>query len=162
MTGDAYFSVCGRYRYWLTRVWDRALPRVCFVMLNPSIAGADNPDPTMRRCLGFAKDLGFGSLEIVNLFALVSTDPAALRLADDPVGPENDDCIRAAVKRAAMAICAWGTKSPIPWRAPYVFNILKVMSVQPVALRVTKGRHPSHPLYLPAGLQPTNFFGHYV
>lgn len=161
MTGDAVISSCGTYRYLLQRWWNQKLENVLFIMLNPSKADATTPDPTMTRCVGFAQDLGFGSLEIVNLFAFRSTDPRELRRTFDPVGPDNDEYIRDAVRVAHMVICAWGTKSPIPHRAPYVLNLLKTMNVQPQALRVTKGGHPAHPLYLPAGLTP-KFFGHKV
>ena len=70
-------------------------------MLNPSRADEERNDATIRRCIGFAGDWDFGILEVVNLFALMSTDPAALLKAKDPVGPDNDAAIssRAGVRR---------------------------------------------------------------
>lgn len=90
----ATFSGCFKYRYGLTRVWDESLPTVAFIMLNPSTADDDQLDPTLRRCLGFARTLGYGAMEIGNLFALKSTDPEALYSSEDPIGPLNDNMLK--------------------------------------------------------------------
>jgi len=58
-------------------------------MLNPSAADAFRDDPTIRRCMGFAQQWGYGSLSVGNLFAWRSHRPADLRLSEDPAGPEN-------------------------------------------------------------------------
>ena len=102
----AAFSPDRRYRYTLRRQWDDALPYCLFVMLNPSTADATQDDPTIRRCIGFTKAWGFGGLLVGNLFALRSTDPAALYHADDPVGPENDSCLRTLRDEAALSVAA--------------------------------------------------------
>ena len=83
MRGQAGFSRCRRYRYWLRRDWDRALPQCAFIGLNPSTADAQTDDPTLRRCMGFARQWGYGSLLLVNLFGFRATDPAALSTASD-------------------------------------------------------------------------------
>lgn len=63
------------YRYRLWRIWDQVKPKVMFIMLTPSTADADTDDPTIRRCIGFAKSSGFGGLYVGNLFAYRSTQP---------------------------------------------------------------------------------------
>ena len=77
-------------------------------MLNPSTADAERDDPTIRRCIGFSRAWGFGGAEMVNLFALRSTDPGRLREAADPVGPGNVAHIADAARGATQVIAAWG------------------------------------------------------
>jgi len=74
------------YRYSLWREWNIDAPKLVFIMLNPSKADAYIDDPTLRRCIGFAKSWGFGSLTVINLFAYRSTKPSELRQVNDPVG----------------------------------------------------------------------------
>ena len=82
MIGTAEFSPCGRFRYTLTRTWDTTLPSVAFIMLNPSVANAEDDDPTIRRCIGFAKSWGKGKLLILNLYAYRATIPADMWKAE--------------------------------------------------------------------------------
>ncbi len=83
-----------RYRYLLWRYWDLSKPPLTFIMLKPSTAGAvHNDDATVQRCEQRAASGGYGGLRVANLFALRSTDPAALYTTDDPIGPENDVAI---------------------------------------------------------------------
>lgn len=94
----AWLSPRGTYRYSLDRRWGRGQPLI-FVMLNPSTADAAVDDPTIRRCMGFARREGFGGIHVVNLFALRSTKPKALLDADAPVGSENFE--------AFERVCTW-------------------------------------------------------
>jgi hypothetical protein len=141
------------YRYRLWREWDPALPRVAFIMLNPSTADASLDDPTIRRCIGFAKSWGFGSLEVANLFALRSPSPADLRRAADPVGPENDAALAEVSGRAQLLVAAWGVHGTFLQRDAEVRRLLAAVPLH--SLRLTKSGHPAHPLYLPATLTPT-------
>jgi len=152
--GDAIISECGKYRYLLQRFWDSRLETLNFVMLNPSTADASVDDATIRRCLGFARDLGFGSLEVTNLFALRSTDPKALRDHIDPVGPENDEQIISSAQVCQMTICAWGTHGTYRNRASKVLDLLRKAGIKPHALALSKDGHPKHPLYLKSDLKP--------
>lgn len=154
MNKDAIISACGKYRYLLQRSWNPYLQAVCFVMLNPSTADANVDDPTIRRCLGFAKTLGFGQLEVVNLFAWRATDPTELKRTDDPIGSENDEQLLSAAKVCNMTICAWGTNGTYRQRDKAVLKLLRENGVRPHSLRLSKHGHPAHPLYLPGNLQP--------
>lgn len=156
--GSAVFSACGRYRYSLTREWGSG-GRVAYVLLNCSTATAELDDPTIRRCIGFAKSWGFGSLEITNLFAFRATDPRVMKRQDEPVGPDNDGWIRVAARRANLTVCAWGTRGRFRDRDLAVLRLLKDTNVVTYAIRVTDGGDPSHPLYLPAALKPVPYRG---
>lgn len=144
MDQGAIFDRTGRYRYCLWREWDATLPVVAFVLLNPSTADASRDDPTIRRCLGFARTWGFGRLEVVNLFALRATDPSALRQAADPVGPRNDEHLRRTVRAADRVVAAWGNGGRLHGRGDQVMRWLD----RPMVLGWTKARQPRHPLYL--------------
>jgi hypothetical protein len=151
----ATFSLDRRHRYTLWRAWAPG-PRALFCMLNPSTADESVLDPTLRRCLGFAQRWHFAGFEVVNLFALRSTDPARLCEDADPVGPGNDVAIVEAARRAGVVVCGWGVHGTLRGRDAAVLELLAGVA-DLVALRLTKGGAPSHPLYLPADLKPLVF-----
>jgi len=149
MIKDAYISDDGLYRYNLVRDWgDNEDPGMLFVMLNPSTADAVEDDPTIRRCINFAKREGCGYMEVVNLFAFRATDPKAMKAADDPVGPENDLVIRQALEDADIVVCAWGAHGSFKARDKVVLDIIHQSGHVPKALGVTQAGQPRHPLYL--------------
>jgi len=150
----ATFDPTRRYRYRLTRTWDPSGPRVNFLMLNPSTADAQVLDPTVRRCVGFARSWGFGAVEVTNLFALRATDPRALEAHADPVGADNDRAIVDAARRADRVVVAWGTRGVLGGRAADVAGLIEGLGVRPLALRVTRTGHPGHPLYVPGDVEP--------
>lgn len=146
----AAFSEDRRYRYALGRTWGEG-PAVAFVMLNPSTADAFKVDPTVRRCLGFARAWGFETLIVLNLFALRSTDPKALYSAEpgfDPVGPLNDLTLDA-VPPETRIVAAWGVHGALDGRGQIVHERLVAAGhdVQCLGKRTREG-HPRHPLYL--------------
>jgi len=156
MIGTAKIDKTGRYRYRLRREWDSSLPAVGFLMLNPSTADAEVLDPTVRRCLGYAKAWGYGALEVVNLFALRSTDPKELYRAEDPVGPDNDVAIIECFREVDKMICAWGSHGGFRRRGHEVKDMLLSEGVI-YCLKLTQSGHPSHPLYLPKDLTPNPY-----
>ena len=155
MVRTALFSSCGRFRYRLGRRWGEG-PTVAFVLLNPSTADDERDDPTVRRCVDFARRLGFGGLEVVNLYAYVATDPADLRSAGYLVGPENDEHLAAAVRCCENVVLAWGVHAGRLARSVEVLQLLRDVAVTPYCLRLTSSGHPEHPLRLPksCGLVP--------
>jgi len=134
------------YRYRLWRRWGDG-PAALFVMLNPSTADDTRDDPTIRRCIGFARRWRFGGLEVVNLYALRATRPRDLLAAAAPVGPDNDDHLRDAAARAGAIVVAWGRHGR-PDRAARVAALLGAARLQ--CLGVNQDRSPRHPLYVPA------------
>ena len=142
----AVFDSARIYRYTLERHWGAAKPAV-FVMLNPSTADAFTEDPTIRRCISFAKREGCGGLIVVNLFALRATDPKALYSHPDPVGPLNDGIVYEATRQGSPLIAAWGAHGVLHGRAEAVARLLEFNDV--MCLGATKDGHPRHPLYVP-------------
>ena len=149
----ACFSENRKYRYRLGRFVGAADHRLLFIMLNPSKANETHNDPTIRRCIGFARDWGFGTLEVVNLFALMATHPNELRSADEPVGKHNDFHIRAAVKSADKVICAWGNHGSYMTRAAKALDLTR-HAAQLCHIGINKSGEPRHPLHLPKSATP--------
>lgn len=145
MRGDAVFSRCRAYRYALWREWDPSGPTVLFVGLNPSTADHRHDDPTIRRCIGFARAWGFGRLAVGNLFAYRTPHPALLKQAAAPVGRANDRWLRRLAAEADLVVAAWGVHGAHRERSAAVLGYLPA----PKCLGTTKDGAPRHPLYLP-------------
>jgi hypothetical protein len=159
LESTAEFSPCGKYRYTLTRAWH--MPEypgrtVVFCMLNPSTADATKLDPTLTRCVSFARKLKFQRMVVVNIFAFRSTDPKELYKWDPlhVTGPGNDRAIMQACRSAGQVICGWGTHGDYGNRDREVLELLKKASVVPYCLGVTTAGHPRHPLYLAGDTRP--------
>ncbi|MGH8661914.1 MAG: DUF1643 domain-containing protein [Burkholderiales bacterium] len=151
----ATFSACRRWRYLLWRRWDRARPAANFLILNPSTADEVKLDPTCSRARDYAERWGYGALIVTNVFAWRATDPAALKAARDPVGPENDRAILRAAREAAIVVCAWGNHGAHLDRSEAVVRLLRQARLH--ALRVNGSGEPTHPLYLPGTLKPVRW-----
>lgn len=148
----AHFSDCRTWRYQLWRIWDPSKRSILFIGLNPSTADETQDDPTIRKCIGFAKRWGYGSYLMCNLYGFRSTDPRGLKTIADPIGPGNDEGIKEFIKAAATVVVAWGCHKGIKDRADAVLKLIP----DPQCLRVTDGGYPGHPLYIPYSreLQP--------
>ncbi len=149
---EAVYSDCQTYRYALTRQWAPGA-RLLWVMLNPSTASELVNDPTVERCERRARALGFGGFRVVNLFALRATDPRALRLADDPVGPGNDRALAEGVAWADAILCGWGGHGGLAGRAAQVAPLLAGAEKPLWHLGLTAAGHPRHPLYVGYAVQ---------
>lgn len=151
---DALISPCGQYRYWLTRRWSLLQEPLLIVMLNPSTADAENDDPTIRRCMTFARREGFGGIRVMNLFAFRATSPEVMKAADAPIGTDNGRHLSGALARAAdtntPVLAAWGAHGSFRDRARMAAISAKGHGAKLVCLGVTKDGHPRHPLYVRA------------
>ncbi len=137
------------YRYTLTRELTGPLLSsdygICWVMLNPSTADEKNDDPTIRRCMHFAKREGASRMVVVNLFAYRATSPLDLALARYPHGPENLKHVTEQASRWQV-VCAWGSNTMVSNADPKVMDFLKTRPCW--CLGVTKDGSPRHPLYV--------------
>jgi len=158
MEKGALISDCQNYRYRLWRIWDSDKPTVMFIMLNPSTADAEKDDPTIRRCITYAKSWGFGGLYVGNLFAYRSTKPIGLIGQNNPVGRHNIFHISDMSKKCEYAICAWGNQKTLDILYKKGINPVKPISQLGIDLRyleLSKGGIPKHPLYLKSSLKPS-------
>ena len=142
---SANFSRCGQYRYQLRRRWLDGHGCCVFIGLNPSIADAQADDPTIRRCMGYARDWGYQELVVINLFAYRTPHPTELKRSSDPVGPGNRRHIRAACKSADLIVAAWGTNGVFRNQAQKMSRLWDGSDV--FCFSLTKNRQPAHPLY---------------
>lgn len=146
---SATFSQDRKYRYLLWRDWDTSsLGKCAFLMLNPSTANEYELDPTLRRCQSFAKQWGYGGMVIVNLFAIVSSDPRVLLTDKEPIGPFNDRYIMDTATSCGVVVAGWGAFPEARQRALNVRAMLKDAGIRLHCLGTTKLGHPRHPLYL--------------
>ena len=142
----AELSECGKYRWWLRRTFTTGHQKVCFLMLNPSMADALIDDPTIRRCMGFARQWGFRQMEVRNLFPYRATKPRELRKAADPTGGARGLIEARAAKGAAKIVAAWGANVPFGRDE----KVLKHFEDVPLwCFGTTKYGYPRHPLYVP-------------
>lgn len=161
MVKEAVISDCGKYRYTLYREWAEdpifdGVRVLNFVMLNPSTADGLQDDPTVRKCIGFAKFNNFNAIRVVNLFAYRSTDPKGLfteYLSDwgDPVGPQNDSYVRELPSEETV-VAAWGsTFANQSWVQQRVRKTIELLNRKLYCLRKTKEGHPGHPVMMGYG-----------
>lgn len=148
---DAVLSDCGTYRYRLDRTWGPG-PKCVFIMLNPSTADATQDDPTIRRCIGFAKREECGSLTVVNLMAYRATKPVDLPDGmQERAGPDNGWHVRRVLSETAgPIILAWGANKLGRAHAIYVKSLIERTGKAAYALHVNADGSFKHPLYVAA------------
>lgn len=155
----AFVSECQQYRYWLTREWDKGGDLLAFVMLNPSTADAELDDPTIRRCVGFAKREGRGGIVVVNLFAARATQPDDMFKMKEPEGERNLDQWMSWLRHErTKVVCAWGADSRARIQACKFKRFAAEHNVDLWCLGLSKDGSPKHPLYL-RGDAPLQRFG---
>jgi hypothetical protein len=150
MLKSAAFSPCRTYRYALWRIWQPQEPQVLFIGLNPSTADEQTDDPTIRRCQEYARAWGYGGLLVANLFAYRATNPASLRSAENPVGPQNDGWLNELTGHAGLVVAAWGNHGLFRRRWKEVASICPEL----YCLGQTRLNQPRHPLYAKKSLLP--------
>ena len=156
----ASWAACGGYRYLLRRDLGDSGRRAIFIMLNPSIADAKQDDPTIRRCIGFAKGWDCGQLIVLNLFAIRATDPTVMMTANDPEGPDNWQHFERIFGSAGtidplsgerdIVVAAWGAHGSHRHQDVTVMGWLDRWLINVECLGQTKAGQPKHPLYLAA------------
>ena len=143
------------YRYVLWREWDITKGTCVFIGLNPSTANETEDDPTLRRCVSFAKDWGFGRCVMLNLFAYRATNPDELKTQEKPIGYKNNHHLKVQSADADMVVVAWGNHGSLLNRDKKVLKLLKDMPIK--CFKVTAKGQPVHPLYQAKNTQLIDF-----
>lgn len=149
--GGAVLSDDRAYRYRLWRVWDATRPRACYIMLNPSTADENADDATIRVCRGRAIRLGYGGLDVVNLFALRATNPQEIYKhaapSSHPFAPHrNTETLMALAREAGIVICAWGIHGTKTAAGPAILRALHAENIAAWAIKINADGSPAHPL----------------
>jgi len=150
LKNTAKLSECRKYRFALWRTWDDSKPYVMFVGLNPSTADETSDDPTLTRCINYAKSWGFGGVCMANIFAYRATKPNDMKAAVDPIGSENNEWLEKLSNDAGLVVAAWGNDGSHLARSEQVKGILPKLH----CLKLNKTGEPVHPLYQKADIKP--------
>jgi hypothetical protein len=121
-----------------------------FIGLNPSTADESTNDPTLNRCINYAKSWGYGGVCMGNLFAYRATDPVDMKAAIDPIGSDNDMWLRQLAKESEIIIAAWGNDGAYMGRSQQVIKLIPNL----YCLKINKSGEPAHPLYQSANIRP--------
>jgi hypothetical protein len=146
----ARLSTCRRYRFALWRTWDANAGRVMFIGLNPSTADETTDDPTLVRCMNFARYWGYGGVCMGNLFAFRATQPESMKAAAEPVGRRNDYWLRKLAGESDLVVAAWGNDGDYLNRSHTVRGIVPSL----YCFKLNGSGEPAHPLYQRADSVP--------
>lgn len=144
MIKGALFSPKGYHRYVLWRGWDPSKEKVMFIGLNPSTADETQDDPTIRRCINFARDWRYGGMYMLNLFSYRATKPRDMHLAADPIGADNDTALINYSLKSHIIVACWGSTGDHMKRHVSVTNMFEDLW----CFGKTKNGMPRHPLYV--------------
>lgn len=169
-TRHAFLSEDRMYRYALYRSLDglawsdlfdaagRERRVVLFILLNPSVADEHLDDPTILKCMKYARAFGGDLLVVGNVFAYRETESRKLAgLAAsgvDLVGPKNDEWLKTLSSVAVRTICGWGNQGLIQNRGE---EVRKVLASDAQCFKTNSNGTPVHPLYQRDDAAPVHF-----
>lgn len=150
----AEFSICGKYRYKLWRIWDNTKPLAMCIGLNPSTANGIKNDQTINYLIKMLAILGYGGFYMTNLFAYISSNPDDLLTCADALG-ENEAKLKEVEAICDDVIVCWGGFKQAEQRIKEVlpnypeakcFGIsASGKPLHPLAMMPRNGRNPNKP-----------------
>lgn len=155
MDKGAKFNANRTRRFRLWRIWNRQLPLLVIVGMNPSTADENDNDPTVERCARRADMLGYGGILMMNMLDIIETDsrkldemPAQLRCSAD-----NTRQLLSAIELAETAkadiLCGWGKPGQKYGAVAWFATQAARAGVTLFCLKRNKDGSPAHPLYQP-------------
>ena len=104
---EAHFSEDRKHRYLLRKEWDKAKPKACVIMINPSSADGIVIDLTTQLVLNNICKLDFGSVEILNLYSIIGR--LSTRAETEEAKTENIKAIMGSIDKCTQIILAYGS-----------------------------------------------------
>ena len=140
METGALFSPNRRYRWRLWRIWDESLPRGVFVVLAPGPADENLDDTQVIACEQHARRWGWGSVEVVAVFARVLYgSPYTLRVGVNPRGSQNDRYLLETCVGADVVVAAWTFFAEARGGAEHTERLLRAAGVELFCFGVSPG-----------------------
>ena len=143
----AIFSDDKEHRLLLRKEWNSEKPSAMVIMINPNTADTVNFDMTTMLVLNNVSKLGFGSVNIVNLYSRIMEKLNLRFNGDDELIHDDSDAV--SEQYAAMSdaiIIAWGTIGKntlrVRERQKYLMDLIKQHSSKMYQI----GKNACHPL----------------
>lgn len=148
----AIFDKTRTYRYVLWRKWKKNAKMVMYIGLNPSKAHAEKNDNTITKLIKITQHNGYDGFYMLNLFALISTDPDnLLNQCVSTIGPRNNAYLRHYASRSKKIIFCWGTfwqaYEPIDGKECRADQVAAMFPGERYCLEHLSQGRPKHPLY---------------
>ena len=150
ITTEVHYSEDRHHRYLLYKEWDSSLKKATIIMLNPAIANTVTMDLTTMYIINNISKLGYGSVEIVNIFSKLNEEINSEIMIELLTNEMNDKMILASVARTDTVIIAVGkggeTNKQIKTRVEQVMELIKEYNDKLYEICDERGRHGWHPL----------------
>lgn len=147
---EAHFSEDGKYRYLLKKEWNKTKKKAMVIMKNPSDAGELLLDHTTMFVINNLVRLGYGSVEILNLYPRINARTFAEMEEDEEAIKTNDSRMESSAARADTIVLAWGSgcssSKKATERQQTVLKLLEKHKDKLVVIEAENGRTGFHPL----------------
>lgn len=147
---EVIFSEDKQHRYLLKKEWDKNKKKAVVIMINPSSADEVLIDHTTMYVVNNLSKIGFGSVEIVNIFSRINTKISTKEDMQELVDEENDTQILKSAAKVDNIIIAWGkvgeNNKKVKERQEQVINLLNEHKDKFYTIQDIKGREGFHPL----------------
>jgi len=147
---EVIFSECRNHRILLRKEWNKTKKKAMVIMINPSSADEVLIDHTTMYVVNNLSKIGFGSVDIVNIFSKVDTKISTKDGVEGLVDDENDIQISNSAAKVDNIIIAWGkageSNNKIYNRQKEVIEILKPHIEKIYVIEDEQGNTGFHPL----------------
>lgn len=116
-------------RYLLTKEWDKSKSTIAVILLLAGTSDGVIQDVTTACIINCASKLGYGAVEITNLFSGLDTQIETDMDSEEFTDEENDKHILESVEKAEVVVLGWGKADAnnlkIKWRSNEVMTLLE-------------------------------------